>query len=89
MTTIFCNILQNPDDLSVEGDLALLRAMPALTYVLQPRHLTSEAVHYIRQLNDYANELSRIAQCAVRKAEKLNIFQLKVGISSRSSGSLV
>ncbi|KAJ5764732.1 hypothetical protein N7520_004291 [Penicillium odoratum] len=73
ITTIFCNILQNPHDVSVEWDLALLQAIPALTYAFQPRHLTSEAAHHARQLNDYAYELSRIAQCAVRKAKKNDI----------------
>ena len=69
LLSIFCNILQNPQDPQALKDIGLLRTATGIMERIFLRQLYSvnEIVH-IKLIADFVTELNRLAQCAINKA---------------------
>lgn len=67
LLTIFCNLLQNPQDLRRGEDLKLLSGAPGClrsNLVARP----SSDISQVKAVIDFLVELNRLALCAISKA---------------------
>ncbi|OJZ80172.1 hypothetical protein ASPFODRAFT_38413 [Aspergillus luchuensis CBS 106.47] len=65
----FC-ILEHADEPLATSDLDLLRNVPQLISRMPVHHLTPADILYIEQLDQFVQELSRVAQSALRNARR-------------------
>lgn len=70
LMSLFCNILQNPNEPSTSYDLSLLRGVPQLISSLPVKNLGAEELLHIEQIEHCVEELSRVARCAIENARR-------------------
>ncbi|KAH7176766.1 fungal-specific transcription factor [Dactylonectria macrodidyma] len=67
VTTIFCNLLQNPLDPAAHDDLDLLKTAPDLIRSMRVQQLPHDILH-IKQISNFVAELVRLGNFAIKKA---------------------
>jgi hypothetical protein len=63
--TLFCNILMNPLGPHVDFDYELLSRVPSLLRGTRSRQSGPTELMHVKVVDDFINELSRLAKCAI------------------------
>ena len=66
--TMFCNTLFEPLSEHARDDVDLLSALPELVRDIRLQMLTQREVLYLRMLDAFVSELTRIADLTIKKA---------------------
>ena len=70
IVTIFCYILLHPLHPEADQDLQLLESAPELIKSIRTRKLTYNEMLHVKMVDDFLEELKRLARCAVEKARQ-------------------
>lgn len=68
--TIFSNVLMNPLCPRAEEDLDLLKSAPELINCIRTRPLTPNESMHMKTIEEFAAEMYRLGNCAIRQARK-------------------